>query len=196
MSKHNYFPSALKVSDRECLVVGAATDREMLDKSARLRDAGARVTVVDPSAFSPDQINDQFFVVFCPKNMPELVKQVWERCKQKRVLLCAVDQPVFCDVVNVSVFDTGRLRMTIGTGGAAPAISRKIRLGLEKSLAGSGLEQFLDDLAALRKDLEHTIPSAADRIPKLLAAADGFEFEAKVRFPEKWKPGEKIADRI
>jgi uroporphyrin-III C-methyltransferase/precorrin-2 dehydrogenase/sirohydrochlorin ferrochelatase len=189
MRKHNYFPSALKVQDRECLVVGAVNDKEMIDKSARLRDAGARVTVVDPAAFSPDGISDQFFVVFCPKNMPELVRRVAERCKEKRVLLCAIDQPAYCDVVNVSVFDQGRLRMTIGTGGAAPAVSRKIRLGLEKSLGTTPLSQFLDDLADLRKKLESEMASPSERIPKLLAAVEGFEFEARVRFPEHWKPG-------
>ncbi len=171
------------------MVIGSDSDKEMLDKSARLRDAGARVTVVDPSGFSPESIDRQFFVVFCPKDMPELVKKVAERCKEKRVLLCAIDQPTYCDVVNVSVFDQGRLRMTIGTGGAAPAIARKIRLGLEKSLSNTPLTEFLDDLAELRKKLEAEIPNPSERIPKLLAAVDGFEFEARVRFPEHWKPG-------
>lgn len=188
MAKHNYFPAALKVQDRECLVVGAADDREMLDKSSRLRDAGARVHVVSPADFSVSMIEQQFFVVFCPKNMPDLVKQVWARCKEKRVLLCAIDQPTYCDVVNVSVFDQGRLRMTIGTGGAAPAVARKIRLGLEKSLASTPLAQYLDDLADLRKKLETEIADPHERIPKLLEAADGFEFEAQVRFPTSWKP--------
>jgi siroheme synthase (precorrin-2 oxidase/ferrochelatase) len=188
MRKHNYFPSALKVQDRECLVVGTANDKEAIEKSTRLRDAGARVTVVDPSAFSPDIIDKQFFVVFCPKNLPELAQRVFARCREKRVLLCAIDQPALCDVVNVSVFDQGRLRMTIGTGGAAPAVARKIRLGLEKSLESTPLAQFLDDLADLRKKLESEIANPSERIPKLLAAAEGFEFEARVRFPEHWKP--------
>jgi siroheme synthase (precorrin-2 oxidase/ferrochelatase) len=187
MRQHNYFPSALKVQDRECLVVGAATDKEMIDKSERLRSAGARVTVIDPAQFSVENIASQFFVVFCPKNLPELAKRVFERCRERRVLLCAIDQPQYCDVVNVSTFDHGRLRVTIGTGGAAPAIARKIRLGLEKSLAGTLLEEYLDDLAELRKKLEKEIPDAGERISRLLAAADGFEFEARVRLPESWK---------
>jgi siroheme synthase (precorrin-2 oxidase/ferrochelatase) len=186
MSQHNYFPSALKVKDRDCLVVGSVDDREFIEKSARLRDAGARVSVADPANFSPDIIDRQFLVIFCPKKMPDVVRRVWERCQEKRVLLCAIDQPAYCDVVNVSVFDQGRLRMTIGTGGAAPAVARKIREGLEMSLAATPLAQFLDDLADLRIRLEKEVADPLERTQRLLAAADGFEFHSDVHFPETW----------
>ncbi len=184
MAKHKYFPSALNVCDKECLVIG--DDREANEKSQRLRDAGARVTVVAPKDFNLSQIKDQFLVIFCPKTDAELTRKVAAACRQKRVLLCAIDQPAYCDVVNVSVFDKGRLRVTIGTGGAAPAVARKIREGLEASLKDVPLEDFLDDLAALRERLEKEIPNPPDRIPKLLEAAEGFEFRASVTLPAKW----------
>jgi siroheme synthase-like protein len=126
-------------------------------------------------------------VVLCVKTDPDLTKKVAAVCREKRVLLCAIDQPAYCDVVNVSVFDKGRLRVTIGTGGAAPAIARKIRVGLEESLKDVPLEAFLDDLASLREKLEHEVPNPKDRIPKLLEAAEGFEFKASVRLPSSWR---------
>ena len=144
--------------------------------------------VVSPEKFSVDQITDQFLVVFCPKTDPRLTKNVAKTCRAKRVLLCAIDQPLYCDVVNVSLFDKGRLRVTVGTGGSAPAVARKIREGLEASLKDVPLDKYLDDLAALHEKLEHEIPNPPDRIPHLLKAAEGFEFKASVKFPPDWRP--------
>ena len=72
-------------------------------------------------------------------------------CREKRILLCAIDQAAYCDVVNVSVFDQGRLCVTIGTGGAAPAVSKKIRMGLERSLKEEPLEEFFIRLRKICK---------------------------------------------
>lgn len=184
--KHKYFPAALNVQGKKCLVIG--NDKESVQKSERLREAGADVDVVVPDKFKLTQIRDQFLVVYCPKNNSAQTKKVAAACRAKRVLLCAIDQPAYCDVVNVSVFDKGRLRVTMGTGGAAPAVARKIREGLETSLKDVPLDKFLDDLAALREKLEHEIPNPPERIPHLLKAADGFEFKATVKFPSHWRP--------
>ena len=184
MTKYNYYPAALNVTGKKCLVVG--DDREALEKLTRLRDAGARVTVVTPDSFKIERITDQFLVVFCVKTDPKLTKAVAKVCRQKRVLLCAIDQPEYCDVVNVSVFDKGRLRIAIGTGGSAPSISKKIRMGLEQSLKDSPVDEFLDDLAELRDRLDKQYPDSKERIPQLLQATDGFEFRATVHLPTAW----------
>jgi siroheme synthase (precorrin-2 oxidase/ferrochelatase) len=184
-TQHKYFPAALNVQGKECLVIG--DDREASEKSERLRESGAHVVVVTPQEFSLDLLGSQFLVIFCVKTNPALTKKIADVCHQKRILLCAIDQPSYCDVVNVSVFDKGRLRVAIGTGGAAPAISRKIRIGLEESLKDVPLDEYLDYLAALREKLEHEIPDSKKRIPKLIEATDGFEFNASVRFPTTWR---------
>lgn len=185
MNQHKYFPAALNVQGKQCLVIG--DDKEAVQKSARLKDSGAKVTVVTPAAFRLTQIKNQFLVIFCVKTDHALTKKIAAVCRKKRILLCAIDQPKYCDVVNVSVFDKGRLRVTVGTGGAAPAVSRKIREGLEASLKNVPLDEYLEDLAALRQKLEHELPHPPDRIPKLLEAAEGFEFKATVKFPPYWR---------
>lgn len=187
MTKHNYFPSSLNVHGRECLVIGEAADKETIQKSKRLRESGATLTIVEPAQFSLDMLQDQFLVIFCVKTDPDLTRKIAEVCKTKRILLCAIDQPAYCDIVNVSVFDVGRLRMTMGTGGAAPAIARKIRQGLEDSFKDVPMEEFMEVLARLRKKLEHEIPKPAERIPHLLKAAEGFEFKATIKLPPDWR---------
>jgi siroheme synthase (precorrin-2 oxidase/ferrochelatase) len=182
---NKYFPASLNVKGRRCLVIGS--DREADEKSRRLRDAGAKLRVISESAFSLRDIKDQFFVVFCPRNNPDLTKKVAAVCRKRRILLCAIDQPEYCDVVNVSTFDKGLLRIMAATHGAAPSISRKIREGLEESMKGVPVDAFLDHLANLRVQLKKSVPDTAERIRQLIAATDGFEFKASVKLPKKWR---------
>lgn len=160
--------------------------REAQDKTKRLRQAGAKVRLVTLAQFKLTQIPRQFFVIFCPKDEPALVKKVAAACRRRRVLLCAIDQPKYCDVVNVSSYDRGLLRITAATQGAAPAISRKIREGLEASLQDVPIEQYLEKLATLRVRLKKEIKNPEERIGKLIKATEGFAFRAKVKLPRNW----------
>jgi siroheme synthase (precorrin-2 oxidase/ferrochelatase) len=180
-----YFPASINVHGRTCLVVGEG--READEKSARLRSAGARVRAIPLKKFALSMLKDQFFVVFCPKEERALAKKIYAVCRKKRILLCAIDQPDFCDVVNVSIYDRGLLRIMAATHGAAPSISRKIREGLETSLKDIPLDEYLDRLAALRVELKQKISDPGERISRLIAATDGFSFRAKVRLPRNWR---------
>lgn len=196
-----YFPSSIKVYQRDCWVVGH--DREAIEKAERLKDAGARVTIVSDQlaadvrknfrksgitvierSFQLSDITDQFFIVLSAKNDPVLCESVYRVCREKRVLLCAIDQPRYCDVVNVSVYRKGHLAIMISTDGAAPGVSRKIRLGLEESLKDVPVDLYLAKLAALRVQLEKEEKNSMERIKKLLAAVDGFDFRAEVQIPK------------
>jgi len=119
---NNFYLSGLNVQNRECWVVGH--DEEAFKKTEQLARTGARVTLVasqlDPSIiqqlnrwgvlwlkkeFEVSDLKEQFFVLYCLKTNPELTKAVYRQCRKKRILLCALDQPNYCDVVNVSVFE-------------------------------------------------------------------------------------------
>lgn len=195
-----FFPSCINVEGRSCWVIG--NDREALEKTERLAFSGARVTIVAPQ-FSSEQkesfkkwgvtvferpfdlgdLTDQFFVIFSDRHNVSLAQKIFEICRQKRILLCAIDQPAFCDVVNVSVFKKGRLSIMISTEGAAPGLSRKIRQGLEKSFESVPIEEFLDELAELRQRLEKEEPDGNKRREKLLAAVQEVDFSAQIKFP-------------
>lgn len=186
-----YFPASLNVSGRSCLVIGDG--REMTDKSARLRRAGARVRVLPLNKFKLSDLKGQFLVVFCPKEERALAKKIFAACRRKKILLCAIDQPDYCDVVNVSTYDRGLLRIMAATHGAAPSVSRKIREGLEESLKDVPLDDFLDMLARLRVRLKKSVSNPDERIKRLIAATDGFSFRATVKLPKNWaRLGRKI----
>lgn len=200
----NYFPSSLNVQGRDCWIIGWS--RETLDKAGKLAEAGARVTAVAPDfpadaqkqlrrlkiqvlkrPFVLSDLKKQFFVIYCLMHEKAWARKIAVQCRKKRILLCAIDQPEFCDVVNVSVFKKGLLRVTIGTGGAAPAVSRKIREGLEASLKNVPLDDYLDSLAQLRRHVAKKGWSAEKRIAAMLKAAEGFAFSARVKLPRRWK---------
>jgi precorrin-2 dehydrogenase/sirohydrochlorin ferrochelatase len=181
----SYFPAALNVHGRACLVIGEGRDAN--DKAAKLKKAGAKLRVIGLKQFKLSDLKNQFFVVFCPKDEPLLAKKVALICRTSRTLLCAIDQPEYCDVVNVSTYDRGLLRIMAATQGAAPAISRKIREGLEESLKNVPLEGFLDNLARLRGRLKKEISDPDERIQRLIKATDGFSFRAKVTLPRNWR---------
>src|SRR5262252_6402821 len=102
-----FYPAALNVRGKRCLVIGDGA--EAAEKAARLREAGADVTVhATTRPFSADLITDQFLVVLAEKD-PTLAGVVARRCRERRVLLAAIDQPEICDVVHVSVFQQGAL---------------------------------------------------------------------------------------
>jgi len=201
-----FYPIALNLKGKRCLVIGS--DEEVLNKAGRLADAGAEVELiwdaVAPSpaldsagvkisrrAFRPDDLTDQFLALLSRKTPDALSVDVARRCREKRILLAALDRPELCDVIQLSLFDRGRLRIGISTGGASPGLARKVREGLEKSLAAEPIEEFLDELAVLRERLEKEIPDFNERRAALLAAIEGFEFSAGVRFPAGWQSRKK-----
>jgi len=200
--KRRYFPAALNVRGKRCLVIGS--DTEAADKSQRLAESGALVTVIShgpPAPFAAARaagvtieerpyadadIDDQFLVVLAIKTDPALTKAVADRCRARRVLLSAVDQPAFCDVVHVSLFERGALQIAISTDGRAPALSRRLREELTRAFDGRPIEAFLDHLSAVREKLEREEPDLSERRRKLIAAAAGFRLDAAVRFPADW----------
>ena len=201
--KHRFYPIALNLQGRECLVIG--NDDEVLKKAAGLAEAGARVSVAGElpdatvaelektgvrclrRAFAVSDLSDQFLAVLSFRIDDRLAAEVAQRCRQRRILLAALDRPEICDVINLALFDRGRLRMGISTQGTSPGLARKIREGLEASLKDEPIEDFLDDLAALRKRLENDEPVFEKRKRALLAAIDGFEFRASLKFPPSWR---------
>ena len=198
--KNPYFPCALHVRGRRCLVIGG--DAETVDKAVRLARAGARVTAfaspadrsgraalrragvrVRRGSARPAAVDGHFFVMVGPNEASGRARAFAERCRAKRILFCAADRPALSDVANVSLVERGLLRIAVSTGGAAPAVAKAIRKGLERALAASDMKRYLDDLMRLRRRLAGA--PAAERRAALLAAAGKFSFEARFRVPPR-----------
>ena len=134
----NYFQVSLDVEGRPCLVVGGGAEAE--EKTGRLLDAGARVTVVTPVAtpqlvawaregdvvlwrrrFAPGDLEGVHLAVNTVKSDPALSEDLYRRCEAGRILLSAYDQPEAPNFVMVALVRSGRLRVALATGASSPA---------------------------------------------------------------------------
>ncbi|MFN0117677.1 MAG: bifunctional precorrin-2 dehydrogenase/sirohydrochlorin ferrochelatase [Elusimicrobiota bacterium] len=202
MDKTLYFPMGLNIKNRFCLVIG--NDFEAFEKAERLASFGAKVTIVAEvipeeklshlkqkgiqfflRAFDPSDLDGKFLVFLCLSHV-ELTEKIVRLCSEKNILLCAIDQPEYCDIVNQSIFQKGFLTISVATNGVAPTVAKKIREGLELSLCEEPIEEFLEDLKLLRDELLNSISDPKERRKKLIAAAENVVFKAQIQLPTWW----------
>jgi precorrin-2 dehydrogenase/sirohydrochlorin ferrochelatase len=193
-----YLPVGLDVRDREALVVGCGG--EIPAKIDRLREAGARVTVI---AAAPDadlearatagaitllrrepedaDLDGKAIVYGAPFTTPaeEARARRWHAAAVRAgTLVCAIDRPEACTFVSTAIVTAPGLTMTFGTDGRSPGTARRIREDLSDLFADPRFARFVDRLAALRASL----PRGA-RAARLAGAVQGFAVEARLRFP-------------
>ena len=154
------YPVSLDVEGRVCRVVGGGALAE--EKARGLIEAGARVEVVAPT-FIPalDQLEargelklvrhepttedlEGAFLVFAAPGDPDLNARLFEAAERRGVLFNAVDDIDHCHFAAPSLVRRGDVAVAISTGGRAPALSKRLRLRLERQL-----EPELGQLAAL-----------------------------------------------
>lgn len=145
-----YYPVFLRVKGRRCLVVGGGEVAQR--KVEALSEAGGRVKVIAPSLtprlsemaractveavlrpYAPGDIKGAFLVIAATDD-PDTNKLVTAEARRRRVLLNVVDQPQACSFIVPSVVRRGDLTLAISTGGASPALSRRVREELEGHL--------------------------------------------------------------
>ena len=132
-----YYPVALDLRDRPCLVVGGGSVAE--GKVEGLLDAGARVTVVSPAlserlaswategriAHRPREYAisdlDGHHLAFSATDRREVTEVVAADAKRRGVWVNAADDPTYCDFLLPSVLRRGRLQVAVSTGGASSA---------------------------------------------------------------------------
>ncbi len=146
-----YYPVALDLRDRLCLVVGGGPVAEA--KVEGLLAAGARVTVVSPEItealtawaiegsiihrphrYRPDDLDGQQ-LVFSASDQREVTESVSAEARRRGLWVNAADDPAFCDFLLPSVLRRGRLVVAVSTGGASPALAARVRRDLEAYFA-------------------------------------------------------------
>jgi len=162
------FPIFLKLAQRRCLVVGAATVAE--PKIEGLLAAGAQVLVVAPRAtarvkqwalagriawetrrFEARDLSGVFLVVLATSS-PQTNRAIFDEARARGVLCNAVDDREHCDFHYPAVVRRRRLQIAISTGGASPALAQRLRCQLEEQF-GPDYAAWLDWLAESRNSL-------------------------------------------
>lgn len=204
-----YYPVCLDMADRPCLVVGGGPVAER--KVAGLLDAGARLTVVSPSATdrlrewaSADRIRllpreyaaadlAGQAVVFVATDDERINAGVARDARAVGVLVNAVDDPAHCDFILPAVLRRGLITVAVSTGGASPALARAVRDEL-----GAYLDR--DDYAALARvvaDVRRILRGQEVRVPwERWQAALGGEVRALVRADRLDTARERLLEQL
>jgi len=207
MSMNAGFQVTLDLDGRQCLVIGG--DEEAAEKTTRLLDAGAKVTVVHPTlhgdlrkltasgkiihrgrTFRSTDAQGAVLILNLLKDDLALAKSLYELAKTERFLVWSMDQAEYSTMFMPALVKRGPLRMAISTSGTAPALARTLRENLE-SVFDEEFDQFLDWLGALREELKKTEVSDLRRRERLLEAVNGFSLSATLQYPNSWKLAEE-----
>jgi precorrin-2 dehydrogenase/sirohydrochlorin ferrochelatase len=201
--RRTYYQAGLDLRGRACLVVGAGAVAQR--KVRDLVEAGADVTVIAPECRPmpkgvtvvrrPFEDGDLVGVALAvaASDDRELNARVAGLARGRGVWVNVVDEPGEGDVVLPAVLRRGELRIAVSTGGASPALARRIRERLDAEF-GPEWGALTRLLGALRDAWEPRaiaagVPPAARRaawhavldlpLTQLLAAGHAADAEAQ-----------------
>lgn len=196
------FPLVLDVKGWPVLVIGG--DEEASEKSERLLESGARVTVISPTLNEPlrqlaasgkiihrgrhfrdTDLDHIILILNTLRGDRDFAQMLVAKAREKRVLLWSVDYPEACSVTMPAVVAAGHVRVAISSSGVAPALSGFMKEDLERILDAEFVE-FVEWLGQLREQAKANEPDAEKRRALLREALDGFRLLGKVRYPTVW----------
>ncbi len=173
VSPRPFYPVALDVSGRLCLVVGGGPVAAR--KARALLECGAVVTVVAPSLSSEmealvprlsaverrpyrDGEAATYRLVVAATGLPGVDGAVFADADAAGVWVNSADDPAHCSFILPAVHRDGAVTISVSTGGLSPALSSWLRDQLAERL-GTGL----GDLAALLAEARARLHSEGTR---------------------------------
>jgi siroheme synthase (precorrin-2 oxidase/ferrochelatase) len=178
-----FFPVGLNLRGRKCVVIGAADDREAVEKYDALKEVGADVVwLTDVAAVRDEDVADAFFVIFTPQDEAPAVR-MRHLADRYKFLLCAIDQPRHGFVAMQATVKAGPVRVAISTGGIAPRVGKRMKLALERALDATFV-RFIDCHNAQKERNRTKLTTSAERREAMIAKSEGFEFDVTIAYPE------------
>ncbi len=206
------FPIVLDVRGWPVLVIGG--DEEAAEKSQRLLESGARVTVINPTLNEPlrclaasgkiihrsrffrdGDLEHTILILNTIRGDRDFARMLLAQSRAKGVLLWSVDYQDASSVTMPAVVAVGHVRIAISTSGMAPALSGFMKEDLEHILREEFIE-FVEWLGQLREQAKANEPDADKRRALLREALDGFRFLGRVQYPKVWleKRSQPVSD--
>jgi siroheme synthase (precorrin-2 oxidase/ferrochelatase) len=180
-----FFPVSLNLDGRRCVVIGAADDREAIEKSEALREAGADVRrILDPEALRDEDLAGVFFVISTPQD-EALSARLRELADRDRFLLCCIDQPKYGFVAMAAIVKAGPVRVAISTAGLAPRVAKALKNALQRAM-DARFADFVEILARRRAETHAAYPGLANsqiRRAAMIEAARGFQADVRLEYP-------------
>lgn len=162
-----YYPIMLDLRGRKCVVVGGG---EVAARKVRaLLDCGAQVVVVSPQAgpaigdlarqgavewvrraYTDGDLDDARLVIAAAP--PQVNDAVAREARRRGLPVNVVDDPERCDFIVPAVVRRGRVVIAFSTGGASPALARRLRETLETQI-GPEFGELAELLGRLRAEV-------------------------------------------
>jgi precorrin-2 dehydrogenase len=168
------YMACLDVAERRCLVVGGGPVGA--EKASGLLACGARVTVVSPElgeSFAPLEVEWRargyrrgdlagMFLVIAATSERSVNERV-HRDAEARGMLCNVaDVPELCNFILPAVHREGPIAVAVSTGGASPALARRLRSQIAE-LVGPRHAALALELEALRPEVKRRFGTYEER---------------------------------
>ncbi|MHA1570044.1 MAG: precorrin-2 dehydrogenase/sirohydrochlorin ferrochelatase family protein [Alphaproteobacteria bacterium] len=167
------YPVQLLLAGKLCVVVGGGD--VAFRKARALLAAEGRIKVIAPAlcpeleqlaaenkieaekkTFSPSDLAEAFLVIAATDDS-RVNQAVFAEASAQGILVNVVDKPELCNFYVPSVVRRGDLIITISTGGASPALAKKIRQTLEEAY-GEEYEAYLEILNHCRELAKQKYP--------------------------------------
>ena len=159
----SFYPVFLNLTGRRCVVIGGGQIAE--GKITKLIGSEAKITVISPDAtqcirdaadrgviefqerkYKNGDLQDSFLAI-AATNDRVVNQEIFEEAEKLGVLLNVVDDPPRCSFIAPSIVKRGPVTLAISTGGASPALARKLR----ETLTDSRHLQWADSASVLSK---------------------------------------------
>ncbi len=186
MDNIRYYPIAIRLDDREAVVIGGGAVAER--KVARLLECGARVRVVAPEATGrlrewaaggklrldlrpadPGDI-ETADLVFLASNDPAAHALIARAAREQRIPVNRADAPAECDFLVPATVERGPLTVAVTSGGAAPALTQWVCRRIEEFL-GDDMARAAEWFVSARRrvlELELDQPARAALLHRIL----------------------------
>lgn len=172
----------MNLEGRDCVVIGPDGDREVIEKTRALEEAGAKVRWVrDAGSLRDEDVASAFFVISTPLD-EALSARLRALADRHHFLLCCIDQPAYGFVAMQAVAKAGPARITVSTGGVSPAVSKRWRIAIQRVLDAK-FARFLDALRA-KRNANRALADSEARKAAGREAAEGFDVQISVRYPD------------
>jgi precorrin-2 dehydrogenase / sirohydrochlorin ferrochelatase len=191
------YPVMLEVAGRRCVVIGddavhegkvdgllaaGATDVLVVAEGPATRlDELEHVdgVTIERRSWRCSDLNGAFLVIGASRDAGER-DAIAREARCRNALVNVIDDIPNCDFAAPSVVRRGELLLAIGTGGASPALAKKIRAELEQRY-GPEWAEVAQILREVREETMPSLPSFRERAERWAAGLDPDEAAALVR---------------
>jgi len=173
-----YYPAILDIAGRQALVIGAGKVGEgkiegllrghamvrvvSLTATEQVREwAAAGRIALELRAYRTADLDGCFMVIAATEDNDTNV-QVFEDAEARQMLCNVVDVTHLCNFILPSIVRHGDLAIAVSTGGASPAMARRIRIAIGDCY-GDEYAIALKVLGSLRAELKQRYPAPEDR---------------------------------